>query len=402
MKIAYVLNCYPQPSQSFIWREIAALEQQGASVTRIAMRRPSDAPAGPRDGAERERTSYVLDRGAPRLLRSLAGCLARRPVATLRAFGLAWRCGGASQAGRLRHLIYLAEGAEVARQCRDQGIPHMHAHFGTNSAAVAMLASALGGPGYSFTVHGPEEFDAPADLSLGEKLRHASFAVGVSQFGRSQLCRWMPVDQWHKIKVVHCGIETDTFRDPGPMPDLPLRLVSVGRFSEQKGQAVLIEAMARIRSKRPDITLTLVGDGPLRPTLEALITKHDLGTQVTLTGWLDEAQVRAQLVAAHMMVMPSFAEGLPVAIMESMAAGRPVIASQIAGIPELVRDAQTGWLVAPGDADALADRILQVADMPLSQLQSIGLAARQCALDRHDVAQEAAKLAALFAQTPAD
>lgn len=337
-----------------------------------------------------------LDRGALQLLRACLAVAFRAPGHTLRALALALRCGRASSVGVIRHLIYLAEAAEVLRQCKAADIEHIHAHFGTNSAMVAMLVQALGGPGFSFTTHGPEEFDAPAAFSLGEKLKRCRFAVGVSRFGRSQLCRWLDLDHWHKVKVVHCGIEPVAFTDPDALPELPVRLVSIGRFAEQKGQAVLLDAMTRLRSEHPDIRLTLVGDGELRPALEAMIDAHDLRDTVDLSGWLDETQVMAQLRDAHLLVMPSFAEGLPVVIMEAMAAARPVIASRIAGIPELVTDAQTGWLVTPGDAQELANCIARAAGAGREKLSEMGVAGRERVFARHDIEGEARKLAAHF------
>lgn len=397
MKIAYVLNTYPLPSHSFIRRELRALEQGGAEVTRLAMRRSALPLVDARDREEEARTQYVLERGALGLLAALAGRALRHPRRFGTALRLAWRAGRASHAGVLRHMIYLAEAAEVARRCAAGGIAHMHAHFGTNSAMVAMLANALGGPGYSFTVHGPEEFDAPAALSLGLKTDRAGFAVAISQFGRSQLCRWAGFGSWDRIKVVHCGIEPEAFAAPAPLPEGPLRIVSIGRFSEQKGQMLLIEAMAHLHRVDPELHLTLVGDGELRGALERAIAARGLGAAVTLTGWLDEAGVRRELAASHALVLPSFAEGLPMVVMEAMAAARPVIATAIAGIPELVRPGETGWLVPAGDAEALAGAVSEMASMPRAALARFGAAGRARVLARHDAAAEAARLAAHFA-----
>lgn len=396
MKIAYVLNTYPHPSQSFIRRELRALERDGRRVRRIAMRRSDQPLADAQDREEAAHTEYVLDLGALRLLAGLAGRFLRDPGRMGAALALCWRMGRASQVGVARHLIYLAEAVEVLRRCTADGVQHIHAHFGTNAAAVAMLVRVLGGPGYSFTVHGPEEFDAPAALSLGDKLDRAAFAVGVSSFGRSQLCRWAAYETWPRIKVVHCGIEPAAFAVPAPLPDGPPRLVSIGRFVEQKGQMVLVEAMARLVKDHPDLHLSLIGDGPLRGALEAAIAGAGLGGNITLTGWLDEAGVRAEIAGAHALVMPSFAEGLPMVVMEAMAAARPVIATYIAGTPELVRPGETGWLVPAGDAAALAEAVAAMWSAGPATLARMGQAGRERVLDRHDVTQEADRLAGWF------
>ena len=173
-------------------------------------------------------------------------------------------------------------------------------------------------------------------------------------------------------------------------------MVCIGRFAEQKGQVLLIEAMARCTAP---VHLTLVGDGPLRAEIQRAIRAHGLDTRVTLAGWQDEAGVRDALSAAHVMAMPSFAEGLPVALMEAMAAGRPCIATLIAGIPELMVDGQTGWLIPAGSEDDLAKALDTAARTPRDQLERMGAAARTRALTRHDIVTEAGKLAALFADS---
>ncbi|MBE1282090.1 MAG: glycosyltransferase [Rhodobacteraceae bacterium] len=397
MKIAYILNTYPQPSHSFIRREIRALEAQGLSVHRMAMRSADGDLPDPQDRAEADRTEYVLAAGALGLLVALLTWIVKSPAGFLRGFGLAIQLSRGARGGVLRHLIYLAEAAYVANRCRDLQIDHCHAHFGTNSTSVAILAHALGGPSYSFTTHGPEEFDAPGALSLGMKLDRAAFAVGVSQFGRSQLCRWASFESWPKLHVVHCGIEPEKFAHPLPIPKSPCHLVSIGRFVEQKGQMVLVQAMTQLRDSHPDLHLSLIGDGEMRPDLERAIQEAGLQDRITLTGWLTEAQVLEQLNRANGLVMPSFAEGLPMVVMEAMAAARPVIATYIAGTPELVKQGETGWLVPAGDAGALADAMAELAATPADRLQQMGQAGRVRVLERHDTAKEARKLARLFA-----
>lgn len=391
MKIAYILNTYPQPSQSFIRREIRALETLGHEVHRLAMRAADVPLVDAQDKEEAIKTRYVLKTGARALLGAVAQALRQNPVRFARALKMALKLGAASEMGRLRHMIYLAEAAFVTREMATKGATHAHAHFGTNAATVAMLSHLLGGPKYSFTVHGPEEFDAPRALALGDKIHHAAFTVAISQFGRSQLCRWAEHADWARIKVVHCGIEPAKFDAPAPMPTGPRRLVAIGRLVEQKGQLALVEGLARTKE---DIHLTLIGDGEMRGQIETLIAQHALASRITLTGWVDEDRIKQELAQAHALVMPSFAEGLPMVVMEAMAAARPVIATYIAGTPELVEPEKTGWLVPAGDVGALAaamDRFAQTDDATLTQM---GQDARKRVLQRHDIDVEAAKLAA--------
>ncbi|THD83841.1 colanic acid biosynthesis glycosyltransferase WcaL [Aliigemmobacter aestuarii] len=396
MKIAYLVNTYPRASHSFIRREIRALERRGLSVHRLAMRSDRAALVDTEDLDEDARTEHVLKLGAARLAVSALGWMSARPAKAWTAARLAWRMGVRAN-HRLRHLIYLAEAAHVAKRCADLGIDHLHAHFGTNSATVAALAHALGGSQFSFTVHGPEEFDAPLALSLGDKIERAAFVVAISSFGRSQLCRWVASSHWPRIRVVHCGIEPARFPEPAQMPQTP-RLVAIGRFSEQKGFPLLVAAMAEAAPRLPGLHLTLVGDGPLRETIGRAIADQGLTDRITLTGWLDEAGVRDQLARAQALILPSFAEGLPVVVMEALAAGRPVIATAIAGVPELVTPG-CGWLVPAGDAHALATAIREFAATPAARLAEMGRHGRERVFARHDIDHEAARLARLFEGT---
>lgn len=393
MKIAYLVNTYPRPSHTFIRREIRALERHGFDIHRFAMRSDRRNLNDPEDKVEDQRTEHVLEQGEAAMILGALKVALRHPVRMGRALRVAWRQGGRARL-RLKHLVYVAEAAHIARRCRELGVQHLHAHFGTNSATVAGLQHILGGPRWSFTTHGPEEFDAPVALSLGEKATSASFTVAVSSFGRSQLCRWTPVDVWPRLRVVHCGIEPERFPQPEP-PAPGLRLVAIGRLSEQKGFPILIEAMAQAVRRQPDLHLTLVGDGELRGEIEALIERHTLRRHVTLTGWLPEEQVRAELAATNVLILPSFAEGLPMVVMEAMAAGRPVIATAIAGIPELVTPA-VGWLVPAGDAPALAAAIEVFAQTPHDTCVAMGSAARARVMERHDVNHEAERLGDLI------
>jgi glycosyltransferase involved in cell wall biosynthesis len=395
--IAYVLPTYPMPSQTFIRREIAALEARGWTVRRFAMRRFDRELAEPADRAEQERTEYVLDSGAIGLARALLGEALGRPRRCLSALATAVRMGRRSEKGLAVHLIYLAEAARLRRRLAECGARHLHAHFGTNAAAVATLCRRLGGPPYSITIHGPEEFDAPGPLALGEKARHADFVVAISHFTRSQLYRWCATADWPKIHVVRCGLD-GVFLEGAvvPVPPRP-RLVTVGRLAEQKGQLLLVDAAARLKDRRPDFELVIVGDGPLKGEIQRAIDRSGLGDRVRITGFLDNRGVRRELEAARALVLPSFAEGLPVVIMEAMALGRPVIATSIAGIPELVEPGRSGWLVPAGAVEPLVEAMDEALAADPAELLRMGRAGAARATELHDAAAESAKLAALIA-----
>jgi colanic acid/amylovoran biosynthesis glycosyltransferase len=395
-RIAYLVNQYPKASHSFIRREILALESRGFEVQRIALRGWEDALADAEDREERRRTRYVLQDRPFALLVEVLATFVRAPARFLAALGLALRMAWHAERPLPYHLAYLAEACRVAAWLRESGAVHLHAHFGTNSAEVAMLAHALGGPAYSFTVHGPEEFDAPRCLGLAEKARRSAFVVAISTYGRSQLYRWIERAHWSKIQVVHCGLEA-SFHDvaPTPLPEVP-RLVCVGRLCEQKGQLLLLEAAARLAGKGIAFEIVLAGDGELRAELESLAAELGVSNRIRITGWISSAQVREEILAARALVLPSLAEGLPVVLMEAMALRRPVLTTYVAGIPELVRHGENGWLVPSGDVDELAAALEDVLSRPAPELYAMGEAAHRRALERHSIDNEAAKLAALF------
>ena len=397
LRVAYLVNLYPKVSHSFIRREILALERQGVTVLRIAVRGWDDVAPDPADAVERTRTRYLLQHGLAPLLGAAARLALTRPACFFGAARLALAMWRRSDRTIFHHLAYLAEACALVGWLTAERIAHLHAHFGTNPAEVAMLACELGGPPYSFTVHGPEEFDKPEALGLGEKGQRAAFVVAISSFGRSQLYRWLPQAHWHKVQVVHCGLERSFHEGvDDSVAAVPQRLVCVGRLCEQKGQLLLIQALSRVVERGVAVELVLAGDGEMRGEIEALVEKLGLRAQVRITGWIGSAQVRDEILAARALVLPSFAEGLPVVIMEAMALRRPVITTFVAGIPELVVDGETGWLVPAGDVDRLSEAIVACLAAQRDEVVRMGEAAHRRVLDRHDVDQEASKLIALF------
>ena len=401
MKIGYILNTYPSPSQSFIRREMRALERRGVAVQRFAMRPFEGDLPDPADREEKQATEYVLAQGFWAMLWALFVVGLQAPFRVWRALGLALKASRGSEAGLFKHLVYFLEAAYITRRLGELQIDRMHAHFGTNATSVAMIAAEMSGKPFSFTVHGPEEFDKPMAIALPLKLQKAEFTVAISSYGRSQLCRLVDFRLWSRIKVVHCGIEPQNYESACPFPTKrPMTLVNIGRFVEQKGQLILVEAMAEVTRRGVDVKLVLVGDGELRRPLERAIAQAGLGHRITITGWLDEAGVRREIETAHALVLPSFAEGLPMVVMEAMVSARPVIATWIAGVPELVQVGRTGWLVPAGDATALADAITELATSPDDKLRRMGTTARARVMVRHNIDTEVGKLAALFCQRP--
>jgi len=395
-KIAYFINQYPKVSHSFIRREIMALERQGFEILRISLRGWDGELVDNEDRQERARTRYVLQDG----LFSLAGALMRtlltRPGRFMSALSLAIRMGRHADRPLPYHLVYLVEACRILPWLQSFGATHVHAHFGTNPAEVVMLAHALGGPAYSFTVHGMDEIDAAKFLGFDKKVQRAAFVVTVCSYGRGQLYRWVDHAHWHKIKVVHCGLEP-AFHEVAPVqPPATPRLVCVGRLSKEKGQLLLIEAAHRLAVKGINFELVLAGDGDLRAELARLIAQFGLDKRVRITGWIDSDQVREEILAARGLVLPSFIEGLPVVIMEAMALRRPVLTTYVGGIPELVQPGTNGWLFPAGDVNELAAAMEDFLSRSAEELRVMGEAGHTRVLERHSIDIEAAKLAGLF------
>jgi glycosyltransferase involved in cell wall biosynthesis len=396
MRIAYLVNQYPKVSHSFIRREILALEQRGVEILRVALRGWDDAIVDEADVTERKLTRYVLRDGAPPLAFAVAYTALTRSARFWQALRLAFRMSRHAKRPPPVHVVYLAEACRILLWLRDEGIEHVHAHFGTNSAEVAMLVDALGGPKFSFTVHGPEEFDQAPAIGLAEKIKRAAFVVAVSSYGRSQLYRLADHTLWPKVHVVHCGLDEAFLSSAVHAPSSTRRLVCVGRLCEQKGQLLLIEAARGLAASEVEFELVLAGDGELRPEVEALALRYGLQDKVRVTGWISGEAVRKEILAARALVLPSFAEGLPVVLMEAMALRRPVISTYVAGIPELVKPGEHGWLVPAGDAATLTQAMRACLDAPAELLARMGEAAHQCVLERHNVQTEASQLAVLF------
>ncbi|MBH8553905.1 glycosyltransferase family 4 protein [Nostocaceae cyanobacterium CENA357] len=396
MKIAYLVNQYPKVSHSFIRREIAAIEASGLSVSRFSIRSCESELVDSEDKLELQKTRIVLGVGILGLLLNLFKVAINRPIPWLRGLFLALKIGKSSNRGILYHIIYLAEACILLNWFHESGITHLHAHFGTNPTTVAMLCQAIGGPPYSFTVHGPEEFDQPKSLALTEKINRAAFVVTISNFSRGQLYRWCDHQQWKKIHVVRCGVDNYFLNCPTTAITSEPNLVCVGRLCEQKGQLLLIEAVKQLAIEGLQCNLTLVGDGLLRPEIETLIANYGLEQHIKITGWASGAEVQKYIMNSRAFILASFAEGLPVVIMEALALERPVVSTYIAGIPELVRPGVNGWLVPSGSVEALAEAMHQVLQFPPDKLEQMGKAGHASVKDMHNIAQEASKLINLF------
>jgi glycosyltransferase involved in cell wall biosynthesis len=399
MRVAYLTSMYPAVSHTFIRRELNELERQLGAVDRFAIRETPYSVVDQADVEEDRKTfrafSQPVGRWALAVLRSGLG----QPRSSFR--GLKKSLGLARQGhrGLINHLAYFAEALLFADEMSLRGVEHVHVHFGTNPTAVAQIIRAMGGPTYSFTVHGPDEFDAPVGFSLASKLEDSSFVVAISHFCSAQLQRWAPREHWDKIHLVRCGVSDDFFERATPIDPASRSLVCVGRLTPQKGQLLLVEAFADALERGVDAELVLAGDGELRQELEASVARRGISNRVRITGWLDGENVRKELLASRALVLPSYSEGLPVVIMEAFALGRPVLSTYVAGIPELVQAPENGWLVPAGSREDLTEAIIDVMNKPVLELERMAALGRDAVRRQHHTPTETAKLAAQMLRT---
>lgn len=358
LRLGYLTGQYPRATDTFIQREVATLRAQGHHVQTFAVRAPPPSDQAPQGLAEARRTTnYLLPpRGLARahLRQGLAS-----PGRYLKAIKLAWRTCPPGLSAMVKQCAYFLEAGLLAARMREFELTHLHNHFADSSCSVAAIAAEIGGFSFSFTIHGPAEFFELSRWWLGEKVRLARFVVCISSFCRSQVMIAAAPESWDKLRIVHCGVDLRLF-PPRRHEGRGRRLLFVGRLAPEKGCLVLIEAVAQLA----DVTLDIVGDGPSRAALRERAAALGIADRVVFHGYMDETGVRRRLAEADVFVMASFAEGVPVVLMEALAAGVPAVATRIAGIPELIEDGVTGFLVPPAEPNALAEVVRRLLEDP--------------------------------------
>ena len=396
--VAYVTGEYPKVSHTFIQREIMGLRALGVQVLTCTVRRPAAASVvGPGQQAEAAQTFAILAtaRHPLTLLAAHGRMLARAPGRWLRALRLAWTTRPPGLKALIWQIAYFLEAGVLADHLLARGVVHMHNHFGDSSGSLTMIASQMSGIPFSITLHGPTIFFEMHWWRLDAKVARAAFIACISHFCRSQAMLFSDQAHWPKLQIVHCGV-TPARYGTAPRPAFSGHVCFVGRLDAVKGVPLLLDAFAATRPRHPTARLTIAGDGPARAALEAQVQSLGLTGAVRFTGSLDEDGVAALLDSADMLVLPSFAEGLPVVLMEALASRIPVIATQVAGVPELVEDGVSGFIVPPGDVDTLAVRLDRLLSDP-ELCAAMGAAGRRKVEAGFDIRTEVAKLAALFA-----
>ena len=394
--VAYLTGDYPKVSHTFILREVQAVRAAGQEVLTCSIRQPPASEfKGQEEIAARAETFYVIAaaKNPLRLLAAHGRAIRHAPGLWLKTLALALRMRSPGVKALLWQLFYFLEAGVLADHLRRNGVRHLHNHFGNSSCSVAVLAAELAAIPFSFTEHGPAIFFEVDRWALPEKIARARFVVAITHFCRAQLMLFSDPKHWSKIAIVHCGVDPAAYRRaPGGTGK---RVAFVGRLDPVKGALLLVEAMAGVLKSHPDATLTLAGDGPARAPAEARATELGIVGAVRFVGFMTQGQVADLLANSDMLVLPSFAEGLPVVYMEALASRIPVVASRVAGVQELVEDGVTGFAVPPGDVATLIDRMIRLMDDP-ELARRMGEAGRKAVEQGFDVRAEGEWLATLF------
>lgn len=376
MRIAYVVSQFPKLSETFILREMLALRARGHDITVLSIKGDTEPMVHPEAEALRPGTLYPsLDPGA---LVAAAARLAGRPVSTGRVVATLGAVCAAHPGILLKSLALVPLALRFARSLEAAGVRHIHAHWATYPATLAWVIHRLTGIPYSVTGHAHDLY-LPNPM-LPRTLRESAFFATISEFNRALLIQSCGPEALGKVRLVRCGLPLGDFPwrpSDGPRGDPPL-VVSVGRLVDYKGFDVLLRACALARDAGRPVRLRIAGEGPERLRLERLRASLRLEGLVTLEGALRQEEVRALLQTADLFVLACVRgrdgqqDGIPIVLMEAMALGVPVVSTRLSGIPELVKDSETGLLAAPGDDRHLADvmgRILQDRVLSLALAQ---------------------------------
>ena len=401
VRLAYLTSQYPATSHTFILREVRALRARGVEVATFSVRGPSrDELQDPLIAAEASTTWTILAQPIARLILAMVLGFFARPTRYVRTLALALGHRPAGIKGLALAIAHFIEAISLALELRRRGIGHLHNHFANSGATIGLLAAHYLDIPWSFTMHGISETDYPSGITLGRKVAAARFVICASYFIRAQAMRVSAPADWAKMHVVRCGI---------PLGDLPPKrpgrrskpvIISVARLSSEKGLPGLLEAFGAVRKSHPGCSLILVGDGPEREALRQQARSLQLDDGVQFVGRKSEQATLDLIAESDLMVVASFMEGLPIVLLEAMAIGTPVIASHVAGIPELVVDGRSGLLFPPSDWDSLATAITRLLDD--QELRSeLADEARAVVRNEFDIERSASRLALLFGHVPA-
>jgi glycosyltransferase involved in cell wall biosynthesis len=395
-RVAYLANPYPAISHTFIFREIQSLRISGLEVFPVSIDRSKDLKKmTPEEQHEAEGVKVLKDVKFLEAMLAVFRVFIRSPIGFARMLHMTINLIWHGPKSAVKAFGYLAETILFLDWIEEKDIDHIHEHFANPTAFIAMLANRYKNWGYSISVHGPDVFYQVDESMLTEKIKRARFVRCISHYCRSQLWRLVPVDMWKKFHIVHCGVDTEVFRPLERVENAVPEILCVGRLTSAKGQHILLDAFHIVKEQGHKFRLTFVGDGEDRQSLENKVNELNLSEEVRLTGALGQERVMDHYRRADLFVLPSFAEGVPVVLMEAMAQEIPVISTRITGIPELIEHEKTGLLVTPGNTGELAEAIIRVVE-DSSLGEKLGTEGRKAVLSEFNQSENYQYLHCLF------
>ncbi|MGH1438525.1 MAG: glycosyltransferase family 4 protein [Cellvibrionaceae bacterium] len=397
MRLAYFTNTYPRATDTFIRREVIGLRERGFEVLTFSVRKTgADHDVDDEVINEKKNTHYLLPCSPLALAKCHLKALSSEPKAYFKTLWLALKTSRPGIKGHLLQFIYFIEAILLAELVEKHKVEHLHNHLGDNSGTVTLLAAQFSNITYSISIHGPHIFFDGLHWALDVKTARSSFISCIGHFCTSQMMLYTNKEDWDKFKIIRCGIDPQQFSYRAPSKTIK-KLVYVGRLSAEKGVPVLFDSLKLLQSKNYEFELTLLGDGDARQQLEAAAIEYGIKDKVKFAGFVDQKTIAETLNSSDIFVLPSFAEGIPVALMEAMAMGVPVITTYVGGIAELVIDKVTGQMVYPSDKEGLADAIAYYIDNP-DACQAISKNARDKVVAEFNIDDQVDKLAALLKQ----
>lgn len=398
--IAYLVSRYPTLSMIFVLREVLALRALGFRIETASINPPDRPPdqLTPQEREEAARTYCVKCHGLTGAAAAHAQTLLRNFAGYWRGVRLAFHLAGLDLSRLFLNLMYFTEALMVGQWMRRNGQTHLHVHLASQAASVGLFVQRVFRVGYSMTVHGPDEFYDADGKYLPQKIAAADFIVCISSYTRSQLMNLSPYAHWKKFVVARLGVDAAAFSPPPqPAPQETFEILCVGRLAPAKGQHLLIDAADRLARQGRSVRLRLVGSGPDEASLRNHAGRLASPMTIIFEGAVNQDRIRSIYANANVFCLPSFAEGLPVVLMEAMAMQIPCVSTNIAGIPELIRNEIDGLLVPASDLDALTEALAKLMDD--GDLRNrLAASGRVRVVEHYNLTRNVGELAAIFTQ----
>jgi glycosyltransferase involved in cell wall biosynthesis len=398
--IAYLVSRYPTLSMIFVLREVLALRALGFRIETASINPPDRPPEKltPQEREEAARTYCVKCHGVAGAAAAHVKSLLLNFSGYFRGLALAIRLAGLDLARLFLNSMYFTEALMVGQWMRRNGQTHLHIHLGSQAASVGLLVHRVFGCGYSITVHGADEFYDAQGKYLAQKIAAVDFIVCISSFTRSQLMILSPYIHWRKFTVARLGVDATLFSQSARnSPQEIFEILCVGRLTPVKGQHLLIDAVGKLAQQGRRVRLRLVGGGEDESSLRECAARLASPESVVFEGAVNQDRIRGFYATADVFCLPSFAEGLPVVLMEAMAMGIPCVSTSIAGIPELIRNEVDGLLVPASDIEALVDALARLMDDGALR-ERLAASGRARVLEQYDLARNVETLAEIFTQ----